>query len=589
MNSTDKKEIFGHPAGLFVLFFTEMWERFSYYGMRALLVLFLISEAAIGGWEWSNKQAGMLYAFYTGLVYITPIFGGLLADKVLGHRRTIILGAFLMTLGHASMALETEFFFFAGLVLLILGNGAFKPNISSIVGDLYKNNGEKKDAGYTIFYMGINAGAFLGILLCGYIGEKVGWSYGFGLAGIFMFLGMIQFAFGQKIFGNIGIKLPKHEHPIEDADHSMGARHNDPVTKDKTPDHVVRDRIIVIGILSFFTIFFWWAFEQAGSSMTIFAKSYTDRILTGTSASVFTWLNTILTIVPLAVVTFVLLKLFQKTVKKYPMSVLALGLSFVVIWGIALWMLNTEFSMKAYEVSYMAEDEETKEMVLDTTTVRSAEVFESGKTLHLLQLREKFRIIPEEKVAEFKAPIESTVIRDKGSETEVPASWFGILNSFFIIAFAPLFSRIWERFPKIPGSVKFGIGLILLGLGFAILSFGSIAIPNGAETAKLSMFFLIFAYLLHTLGELCISPVGLSYVSKLAPAKLVGLMFGIWFGATAIANYLGGWTASSIDKISEHYGLAVFFGIFTAIPIAAGLVMIGLTKMMKRMMHGVDG
>ena len=206
---SNQMQVMGHPAGLFVLFFTEMWERFSYYGMRALLVLFLVSSAGIGGWEWSNAEALGLYGTYTGLVYLTPMFGGLIADKFTGYKIAIIIGAILMTLGHASMAFETEPMFYLGLGLLIVGNGMFKPNISSIVGGLYTGNEEKKDAGYTLFYMGINAGAFLGILLCGYIGEKVGWSYGFGLAGVFMAIGMLQFVFAKDIFGELGDRPSK--------------------------------------------------------------------------------------------------------------------------------------------------------------------------------------------------------------------------------------------------------------------------------------------------------------------------------------------------------------------------------------------
>ncbi|MGE8425795.1 MAG: peptide MFS transporter, partial [Sphingobacterium siyangense] len=202
----DDKMVNGHPAGLFVLFFTEMWERFSYYGMRALLTLFLISSLADGGWEWSNERAMKLYGLYTGFVYLTPLIGGMIADKLTGFKKAILIGALVMTLGHLSMAFEgvNSNFFYLGLVLMILGNGMFKPNISSMVGNLYPDQSPKKDAGYTIFYMGINAGSFLGMLLCGYIGEKIGWHYGFGLAGVFMFFGMLQFYFGQKIFGIIG-------------------------------------------------------------------------------------------------------------------------------------------------------------------------------------------------------------------------------------------------------------------------------------------------------------------------------------------------------------------------------------------------
>jgi POT family proton-dependent oligopeptide transporter len=518
-------EILGHPAGLFTLFFTEMWERFSYYGMRALLVLFLVSDIASGGWEWTNEKAATLYAIYTGLVYVTPIFGGLLADKVLGYRKAVILGAILMTAGHASMAIETPLFFYSGLALLILGNGAFKPNISTIVGGLYPQGSEKKDAGYTIFYMGINAGAFLGILLCGYIGEKVGWSYGFGLAGIFMFVGMVQFWFGQGIFGNIGLSPKKTNNTTLNVHEAVSvvdenSEENKVIPKEEENPKVIKDRLVVIGILAFFTIFFWWAFEQAGSSMTIFAKDFTARTLTGEGSLIFKWVNTLLTVVPLAVITFVLGMLFVKTVKPYPISVISLGLSFAFIWYIAIWMLGKEFDSES---------------------------------------------------------------------SEIPASWFGILNSLFIIIFAPMFSKLWETKFNPPAPVKFALGLILLGIGFGILAFGASSIPQGAEagSVRVSLMWLVLAYLLHTLGELVLSPVGLSYVSKLAPAKLVGMMFGLWFTATAIANFLGGITASFIDKISEAYSLSIFFLIFFVIPVLAGIILILLTPMIKKKMHGI--
>ncbi len=521
-SETNQKTVLGHPSGLFVLFFTEMWERFSYYGMRALLVLFLVSAVLDGGWGWERAEALQLYAFYTGLVYVTPIFGGLIADKITGYRKAVIIGAFLMTLGHASMAFEisSDIFFYAGLVLLIVGNGMFKPNISSMVGQLYKDQGKEKDAGYTIFYMGINSGAFLGILLCGYIGESVGWHYGFGLAGIFMLVGMLQFYFAQGIFGTIGsqpAKADELDDVIEDSVENA-AEAIDSVIDDAEKSKVTRDRLIVISVLAFFTIFFWWAFEQAGGSMTIFAADYTDRVLEGSSGMTFKIINTLLTVVPMIIITWVLGMLFKQTYGKYALSNIILGLGFVVIWGIVIWMLSRQF----------ADD----------------------------------------------AP-------------EVPASWFGILNSFFIIAFAPLFSKIWKSKYNPSGPVKFAIGLILLGLGFGILSFGSMGIPLGAKTASVSMVFLVLAYLFHTLGELCVSPVGLSYVSKLAPAKLVGLMFGIWFVANFIANTAAGITGSYIDPIVEEHGMATFFLIFTVIPAGAGVVMLLLNKTLIRMMHGI--
>ena len=508
MNFDKQNTVIGHPAGLFILFFTEMWERFSYYGMRALLVLFLVTDLAQNGWGWPREEALQLYGIYTGLVYLTPILGGLLADKILGFRKAVILGAMLMTLGHASMAIETHFFFYTGLILLILGNGAFKPNISSIVGNLYPKGSDKKDAAYTIFYMGINAGAFLGILLCGYIGEKIGWSYGFGLAGIFMFLGMLMFWFGQGIFGDIGLKPVKEDKEIIEE----SKKEHD------SPAHIIKDRLVVIAIFTFFSIFFWMAFEQAGGSMTIFAKDYTDRLLDASQGSIFKWINTGLTVGPLLIITWVLILLSRSIVKKYPLSIFFIVISFVIIWTIALWMLVREFSFDV---------------------------------------------------------------------TEVPASWFGILNSFFIIAFAPVFSKIWESRYNPTGSVKFALGLILLGLGFAVLAYGGYTIPQGAKTASISMTWLVVAYLFHTIGELCLSPVGLSYISKLAPAKLVGLMFGVWFFSSFIANTLAGLSGSYIDKISETYSISIFFLIYTFLPILAGIVLILLTPMIKKKMHGI--
>ena len=501
----NQRTIAGHPVGLFVLFFTEMWERFSYYGMRAILVLFLTSSILNEGWAWERDDALTLYAWYTGLVYLTPIFGGLLADKFLGYRNAVILGALIMTLGHASMALETfsSTFFFIGLSCLVIGNGFFKPNISSIVGQLYKDGDIRKDGGYTIFYMGINAGAFLGILLCGYIGEKVGWHFGFGLAGIFMFFGMLQFWFAQQIFGKIGLSPQK----LELVDNSQEE------AQETVPKKVENDRVSVIIIFSIFTIFFWWAFEQAGGSMTIFANDYTERNLVGTASKTFKIANTIITLVPMLILTYVLYELFRNMLGKYLASNFFLGLSFAIIWGIVIWMLNREFESEA---------------------------------------------------------------------SEIPASWFSVLNSLFIVIFAPIFSKIWASSLNPSGPVKFAIGLILLGLGFSFLAYGAKGIPLGADTASVSIIWLIMAYLFHTLGELCISPVGLSYVSKLAPKRLVGF----WFVCSALANFLGGLTGAYIDPITESRGLSYFFQIFTIIPIYAGIWMLFLSDTLIRMMHG---
>ena len=564
-----KQTILDHPASLFVLFFTEMWERFSYYGMRALLVLFLTSSLMDGGYGWERKDALQLYALYTGLVYMTPLIGGIIADKFTGYRKAVVLGALIMAIGHACMAMEgIPSFFYAGLGCLIIGNGLFKPNISSIVGQLYTDE-SKKDSAYTIFYMGINAGAFLGILLCGYIGEKIGWSYGFGLAGIFMFLGMLQFWFGQSIFGEIGLTptkstiAPTKQQVLENSNASsrlglwagvgvaltaviyflipatestsilniINANWIPPIlfgsvvgiigyiVTDPSLTKIEKDRVWVIIILTFFTVFFWWAFEQAGGSMTVFAGDYTSRDLTGSGALTFKLANTLLTVGSLSVITWVLFKLFSVTFKDIAISNIILGISFAIIWTIVVWMLYREF---------------------------------------------------------------------KADATEVPASWFSILNSFFIITLAPLISKFWEKGIITSGPMKFALGLLLVGLGFAILAYGSSDIPQGAKTASVSMVWLILAYLLHTLGELCVSPVGLSYVSKLAPVRLIGLMFGVWFVANFIANWAGGMTGSYIDQIVEDNSMSTFFLIFTFIPIGAAVVLMLMNGFMKKMMHGIE-
>ena len=563
------KTILDHPASLFMLFFTEMWERFSYYGMRAILVLFLTSSIMDGGYGWERKDALQLYALYTGLVYFTPMIGGIIADKLTGYRKAVVLGALIMAIGHGCMAVESiPSFFYAGLTCLIIGNGLFKPNISSIVGQLYDDE-SKKDSAYTIFYMGINAGAFLGILLCGYIGEKVSWSYGFGLAGIFMLLGMLQFWFGQSILGDIGLAPKKvvadttnikadatnsssrigtwamiglvlaaivyFFGPETAAGSSMLNIINSKVmppilfgvvtaiigyiVSDPTLTKIEKDRVWVIIIFTFFTVFFWWAFEQAGGSMTVFANDYTDRTLEGNSGTIFNIINSLLTVGSLAVITWVLFKLFNVTFSEISTSNIILGLSFVIIWGIVIWMLNKEF---------------------------------------------------------------------QSDNTEVQASWFSILNSFFIITMAPLVSKFWEKGIITSGPIKFALGLIVLGIGFAFLSFGSAGIPQGAQTASVSMVWLILAYYFHTMGELCVSPVGLSYVSKLAPVRLIGLMFGVWFVANFIANWAAGITGSYIDAIVESNSMSTFFLIFTLIPIGAGILLILMNGFMKKMMHGIE-
>ena len=573
-----KSKVLGHPAGLFVLFFTEMWERFSYYGMRALLVIFLTAGLTGDnpGWAWERENALSLLGTYAALVYLTPIIGGYIADRIIGYRSAVVIGALLMTLGHASMAVETPLFLYVGIAFLIFGNGFFKPNMTSIISEMYEGHEDKKDGAYTIFYMGVNAGAFLGILLCGYLGEKVGWSWGFGLAGVFMFLGMLQFWLAQPLFGDIGGKPVKEEELEEELEMKPHDKKvpftlidklliavsaviglvwvlNDPISKiggynlfdfnvigmsganffiifalilffiliiSRVARYttIVRDRLIAVAIFAFFTVFFWASFEQAAGSMAIFARDYTERDLVGTWATIFKYVDTIITIVPLVIITWVLYKLFKETFSRISQSNIVLGFSFVIIWGIVIYKLYAEFA---------------------------------------------------------------------SAGTEVPATWYSILNSLFIITLAPLFSRWWESKYNPSAAFKYSFGLILLGIGFAFLAFGAQSIPQGAQVASVSMIWLIMAYLFHTLGELCLSPLGLSYLSKLVPGRMIAFMFGIWYLAIAVGNKLAHYAGGLIDPITEQYSLSVFFLIFTIVPIAAGLLVAALHPVLKKLMHGV--
>ena len=580
MSNTDKffsKTVIGHPAALFVLFFTEMWERFSYYGMRAILVIFL-TGAILGdnpGWGWSSSAALSLLGTYAMFAYLAPLAGGWLGDKKIGYRNAVVIGALLMTLGHASMAVETPTFLYIGISLLVIGTGFFKPNITSIISKIYEGRDDKKDGAFNIFYMGVNAGAFLGIMLCGWVGEKVGWSFGFGLAGIFMLLGMIQFYYAQPLFGEIGGVPEKYDKKLEVKKENNEKLNpfspldillilifvvsalifiiNDPLSKIgginilnfsyfgmenslffalvafisfitlllvRIPKYttIVRDRMIVFTIFCLFTVFFWAAFEQGAGSLPLYTRDFTDRFLEGNSALIFKIVDISVTIVPLLVITYVLISLFKKTFTEILFSNTVLGLSFIIVWGIIIFKIYSE---------------------------------------------------------------------SQSTSTEVPITWFAILNSLFIIIFAPLFSKWWDSSYNPPASVKYFLGLALLGIGFGFLAFGARNVPAGADSASLSMMWLVFAYLFHTLGELCLSPMGLSYLSKLIPARMIAFMFGVYYLAVAIGNKLAHYVGGDIDKITQEYSLSGFFLIFTIIPIALGFISLLLHPIIKKSMHGI--
>ncbi|MDG2275366.1 MAG: peptide MFS transporter [Flavobacteriaceae bacterium] len=440
MRQPHEKEIFGHPIGLYVLFFTEMWERFSYYGMRAILVLYLVAETTEGnaGLGWTNGEALALYGWYTMLVYVASIPGGWIADKFLGQKKSVLYGGILLVAGHSILAIEELWAFYSGLGLIILGVGLLKPNISTMVGGLYKQGDIRRDKGFTIFYIGINLGAFLSSLIVGYVGEVHGWHYGFGLAGIGMTLGLVQYLLGQKYLKNVGNFYGDSENKEE-----LEAMKK-PLTK------IEKDRVIVLFISFLLVIVFWGAFEQAGGLMNIYAKENTNRILMG-------------------------------------------------------W--------------------------------------------------------------------------------EVPASWFQSLNAMFIIFLGTSVALYWAN-RKLKGKVssslfKMIIGLIIMGTGFFFMSAAASEFNNTGASA---MYWLVLAYLFHTIGELCISPVALSYITKLAPVKYASLMMGVYFAMTGFGNKLAGLLGESAEGLGE---LTVFTGIAIFCVIFGFLVMI-FRKKLEVLTHNAE-
>ena len=607
---SSQQQILGHPVGLFVLFFTEMWERFSYYGMRALLILFLIAKIDDKGWGWTRKEAYVLFGWYVMLVYLLPLLGGWLADNKWGHVKTVLVGASIITMGHGAMALsdiqmgiDLKFIFYIGLFLIVLGTGLFKPNMSSIVGKMYPPESDKKDGAYTIFYMGVNSGAFIGTLLVGWIGETFSWTSGFGLAGIFMFFGLLQFYFARNLFGKEATEVKNktiEEVSVEDntknvpftkADLTMAAiggffvvtwivdgvysaitrgTHFLPenlfsigsISIDMSQvffvislivfiklglsrlvrfEKVERDRLIVIFLIAFFVIFFWASFEQAGTTLTVFAKDYTSRMLEGSWGLIYKIVDLILSFTPMIILTGFIYKLFKAIWKTNPLTIIFTSISFLIIWYLVIIrVLNKLLGIK---------------------TANLTEVFSGFSDNGIGNM------------------FTGSVVID--------TSWFQILNPFFIVILAPLYSKFWKKF-TFSGPQKFFIGLTLLAAGFGVLAMGSSSIPNGAESASISMMWLVLAYLLHTMGELSVSPVGLSYVSKLAPARMLAFIFGIWYVFIGMAGKISSVFAEYSESILETDGWSYFFLIFTIIPFVAGLIILSLNKPIKRMMHGID-
>ena len=441
-----QKELFGHPVGLYVLFFTEMWERFSYYGMRAILVLYLVAQTQSenSGLGWTNGEALSLYGWYTMLVYVASIPGGWIADKFLGQKKSVLYGGILLVAGHSILAIEEMWAFYSGLGLIIAGVGLLKPNISTMVGGLYKQGDIRRDKGFTIFYIGINIGAFLSSLIVGTVGEVYGWHYGFGLAGIGMAAGLIQYLFGQKYLKSVGNFLGDSENKTEKE--AM----NKPLTK------IEKDRVVVLLISFLLVIIFWGAFEQAGGLMNLYASGKTDRILS------------------------------------------------------------------------------------------------------------------------FSLPLIGN---------EVPASWFQSLNAMFIIFLGTTVAGFWAN-RKLKGKIstslfKMILGLIIMGTGFFFMTAAAAQYETNGASA---MYWLVLAYLFHTVGELCISPVALSYITKLAPVKYASLMMGVYFAMTGFGNKLAGWLGEASENLGEYViftGIAIFCVIF-------GFLVMLFRDRLEKLTHGAE-
>jgi POT family proton-dependent oligopeptide transporter len=504
MSSTGGEQtFFGHPRGLATLFFTEMWERFSYYGMRALLILFM-TDVAHDGLGMTAERAGAIYGLYTFGVYALALPGGWIADRLVGQRRAVLYGGVLIALGHYSLAIPSTATFYSGLLLIVFGTGLLKPNISAIVGDLYSEKGGRRDAGFSIFYMGINLGAFFGPLLCSWLGEPregvdwVSWHYGFGAAGVGMTFAILQYIAGQR--------------------HLKGAGE----LKDDSarPERVASARRqFAIGAVVF-----------AGLVLGMMGLSSAGIIpvtLVGFAESVFY----LVTLLFLAYFAIVILFVCRDAVERQRVTV-----CFILCLGAAMFWSGFE---------------------------------QAGSSMNL-----------------FTRDLTNRVIFG----TEITAGALQSINPIFIILLAPLMGMLWvglgARNPSIP--VKFGCGLILLGAGFLVMAWASTFLADG----KVGMQWLVATYFLHTVGELCLSPVGLSSMTKLSPDRLVGQMMGTWFMGAAIGNLVAGLVTRYMPQAATAEAAMAngvqLFGTVAAVAIAAGLLFILFSKPVRRMCAGIN-
>ena len=481
------RSFFGHPRGLATLFFTEMWERFSYYGMRALLILFMTAAVAEGGLGFDTAKAGAVYGLYTGFVYLMALPGGWVADRILGTRNAVLVGGIIIAAGHFCMAFPSLTTFYLGLFLIVIGTGLLKPNVSAMVGDLYPEGGARRDAGFSIFYMGINLGAFVAPLLVGYLGEQVNWHLGFGAAGVGMVLGIIQYVLGARHLG------------------PAGRYTGTPETRTKGQRQLVFG---TLGILALCMAAF--GLSQAG----MFALT-AEVIASGAGVLIS----------GLAVLyfAFVITAGGLDPVEKKRVSVIFI----LFIFSAVFW--------SGFE--------------------------QAGSSLNLVAERITDRVI---------------------FGWELPASWLQAVNPLWIISLAPVFAWLWvslgRREPSSP--LKFALGLILLGAGFGVMVMATAVAAGGNQ---ISPMWLVLTYFLHTCGELCLSPVGLSTVTKLAPQRYVGQMMGIWFMSISLGNLMAGRVAGMFEALP----LPQLFGAVTATTAGAGILLLLLVKPIRRLMSGV--
>jgi len=497
---------FGHPRGLATLFFTETWERFSFYGLRPLLVLFMAAALAEGGFGFDRGQASAIVGIYGAFVYVASLPGGWVADRLLGLRRAILIGAILITAGHLSIGLSGlagsgagKIFFFLGLILIVFGTGLLKPNISAIVGDLYPEGGARRDAGFSIFYMGINLGAFAGQLVTGFLGESVGWHYGFGAAGVGMLIGLIVYWItAPKTLGPIGLEPTR----------------NPDVRLQRKEERQVKLALgIGIGVIAVvFTL-------AATGMMTLDAQvlgGYMTFVLVGIAVAFFGYV-------------FVAGNLSSDERKR--VGVIVVLFIFAAIFWSAFEQAPTSLNLFARDFTD----------------------------------------------------------RQLGSFT-VPATWFQSVNAAFIILCAPVFAAIWTGLGKrgidLSSPAKFTLGLFFAGLGFFIMIFAANRVVASGGTLLVSPWWLVASYFLQTLGELCLSPVGLSSMTKLSPRKFVGQMMGIWFLASAVGNLIGGLVGGNVDpeKLEQ---MPKLFTVTTMSLFIATAILGALIVPVRRMMSGV--